>query len=57
MFKQFLDNATGYNVYLLTSFGIFLLFFILVAVLLLRMKKEDVNYMSDLPLNDEKSSL
>lgn len=57
MFKQFLDNATGYNSYLLASLGIFLLFFILVAVLLLRMKKDDINYMSDLPLNDEKSPL
>lgn len=57
MFKQFLDNATGYNSYLLTSLGIFMLFFILVAVLLLRMKKQDINYMSDLPLNDENSPL
>ncbi|MGI4020019.1 MAG: hypothetical protein ACRYFA_00800 [Janthinobacterium lividum] len=57
MFKQFLDNATGNNPYLISSLAIFLLFFILVAVLLLRMKKDDINYMSDLPLNDEKSPL
>lgn len=57
MFKQFLDNATGVNQYLITSLALFLVFFILVAVLLLRMKKDDINYMSDLPLNDEKSPL
>ncbi len=53
MFKQFLDQASGNQVYLITSLGIFMLFFIMVAVLLLTMKKEDVRYMSELPLNDE----
>lgn len=53
MFKQFLDQATGNQVYLLTSLGIFMLFFILVAILLLSMKKEEVKYMSELPLKDD----
>lgn len=53
MFKQFLDQASGNQVYLLTSLGIFMLFFIMVAVLLFTMKKEEVKYMSELPLNDE----
>lgn len=53
MFKQFLDQTSGNQVYLLTSLGIFMLFFILVAVLLLTMRKEEVTYMSELPLNDD----
>lgn len=54
MFRQFLDQATGNNGYLITSLGIFMLFFIMVGVLLFTMKKEEVKYMSELPLNDEK---
>lgn len=54
MFKQFLDNVDGSQVYLLTSLGIFILFFLLVGVLLLTMKKGEIKYMSELPLNDDK---
>jgi cbb3-type cytochrome oxidase subunit 3 len=53
MFKQFLDNVDGNQGYLLSSLGVFMLFFILVAVLLLTMKKEDVQYMKELPLKDD----
>jgi len=53
MFKQFLHQVDDKQVYLLTSLGIFFLFFIMVGVMLLLMKKEEVNYMSQLPLNDE----
>ncbi|WEK17511.1 MAG: hypothetical protein P0Y49_11965 [Candidatus Pedobacter colombiensis] len=53
MFKQFLNQTSGNQVYLLTSLGIFMLFFILVAILLLNMKKEEVKYMSELPLKDD----
>lgn len=53
MFKQFLDSVDGNQGYLIASLAIFLLFFIGVAVSLLLMKKEEVNYMSELPLNDE----
>lgn len=53
MFKQFLHQVDDKQVYLITSLGIFLLFFILVAVILMFMKKDEVNYMSQLPLNDE----
>lgn len=53
MFKQFLDQATGNQFYLITSLGIFMLFFILVAILLITMKKDQVKYMSELPLKDE----
>lgn len=52
MFKQFTEGLTGSQVYLISSLGIFLIFFIVVAVLLLRMRKRHVSYMSDLPLED-----
>ena len=53
MFKQFLDKVDGNQGYLLSSFGIFLLFFILVGVLVLTMKKDEIKYMSELPLKDD----
>lgn len=53
MFKQFLDQVNDKQVYLLSSLGIFVLFFIIVGVLIYLMKKDDVKYMSELPLNEE----
>lgn len=53
MFKQFLENAEGNQGYLLSSFGIFLLFFILVGVFVVTMKKEEITYMSELPLKED----
>jgi len=52
MFKQFTEGLSGSQVYLISSLGIFLVFFIVVAVLLFRMRKPHVSYMSDLPLED-----
>ncbi|MBB5396894.1 hypothetical protein HDC91_002955 [Mucilaginibacter sp. AK015] len=52
MFKQFTENVSGHQVYLLSSLGIFLVFFILVTVLLIRMRKAHIQHMSDLPLHD-----
>lgn len=52
MFKQFTEGLSGSQVYLISSLGIFLVFFVVVAILLLRMRKPHVNYMSDLPLSD-----
>jgi hypothetical protein len=36
----------------MSSLGIFLVFFIIVAILLLRVRKAHIEYMSDLPLED-----
>ena len=55
MFRQFLDKVTGSEVYLITSLGIFLLFFILVGVMLITMKKDHVKKMSELPLVNDKN--
>ncbi|HAL83518.1 MAG TPA: hypothetical protein DCO83_15840 [Mucilaginibacter sp.] len=52
MFKQFTENIKGEQVYLISSLGIFLVFFIVVAVLVIRLKKQHADYMSDLPLED-----
>jgi len=52
MFKQFTENISGHQVYLLSSLGIFLVFFIVVTILLLRIRKAHIEYMSDLPLKD-----
>ena len=59
MFKQFLENADGNQGYLLSSLGIFLLFFILVGIYVVTMRKDEIKYMSELPIkeeNDERGS-
>ncbi|PYF68889.1 hypothetical protein [Pedobacter nutrimenti] len=53
MFKQFLHQVDDKQVYLISSLGIFVLFFIIVGLVLWMMKKEEVKYMSELPLNEE----
>lgn len=55
MFKQFTENLSGNQVYLISSLGIFVVFFIVVTVLLIRLRKQHVDYMSDLPLEDSES--
>lgn len=53
MFKQFTENINGHQVYLLCSLGIFLVFFIVVAVILFKLNKGHVAHMSQLPLDSE----
>jgi hypothetical protein len=55
MFKQFSTLVNGNEVYLISSLSIFVLFFVLVGVFLFMMKKDEVRYMSELPLNDKES--
>ncbi|PTQ98223.1 hypothetical protein C8P68_103384 [Mucilaginibacter yixingensis] len=57
MFKQFTEHINGNQVYLLWSLAIFFVFFVVVSVLLVRMRKTYVNHMSDMPLNDSVSTL
>jgi hypothetical protein len=52
MFKQFTENINGNQAYLLFSLGIFFVFFIVVTVMLIRIRKPHVAHMSDLPLED-----
>ncbi|WP_202406087.1 hypothetical protein [Hufsiella ginkgonis] len=53
MFKQFIQSIAGSQVYVLSSLWLFLAFFVIVAVLLVRMKKSHTGYMSQLPLSDD----
>lgn len=53
MFKQFISSVDGSQVYLITSFGIFLLFFIVVSIMLFLMKKDYIKHMSEMPFESE----
>lgn len=52
MFKQ-LSNLAGDEIYLLVSLLIFVAFFIGATIVLFRMKKTHINYMSQIPLESE----
>jgi len=52
MFKQFSNLIHGHEIYLLSSMGIFVLFFLIVGVFILVMKKDEIDYMSELPLKE-----
>lgn len=56
MFKQ-ITQLNGNEAYLIASLWIFLIFFLLVALLLLRMKKQHSTYMSRLPMEKDEESL
>ena len=51
MFSQYLESIEGIASYPLISLFIFIPFFIGVLIYVVRMKKEDVDRMSNLPLN------
>jgi len=52
MFDQFVKDVTGEQMYLIFSLWIFLVFFVVVSILLFITKKQHVDRMSDLPLED-----
>jgi hypothetical protein len=56
MFKQ-ITNLQGDEIYLIVSLWIFIIFFISVGIMLFLMKKDYVQYMKEIPLEDsEKES-
>lgn len=57
MFKQFLNGTEGMDQYLIISMIIFLLFFCGVLIYVVRMKKEEVTELSNIPLTDENTEL
>ncbi|MBC7400836.1 MAG: hypothetical protein H7289_12920 [Mucilaginibacter sp.] len=57
MFKQFTENISGNQAYLLFSLCIFLLFFIVVTIMLIRIRKPHIDHMSDMPLHDSQPDL
>jgi len=52
MFKQ-ITSLNGNEWYLISSLWMFIIFFITVAILLIKMKKQHMDYMRHLPLEDE----
>jgi cytochrome c oxidase cbb3-type subunit 4 len=52
MFSQYLQQIEGIASYPLISLFIFIPFFIIVLFIVLRMKKEHTDYMSNLPLDE-----
>lgn len=53
MFKQFLKVVEGADFYMVTSFLIFLLFFIAVSVWLMRVDNDYIERSKRVPLNDK----
>lgn len=51
MFKQ-ITSLDGNEWYLITSLWIFLIFFIVVGIMIYRMRKDHMEYMGNLPLED-----
>ncbi|MBY0245021.1 MAG: hypothetical protein K2Q03_06180 [Sphingobacteriaceae bacterium] len=56
MFKQIKDLAGG-EMYLISSLFIFMVFFILVGVYLIKMNKQHINNMSQLPIEDQENQI
>jgi len=56
MWKQ-ITNLNGDEIYMIISLLIFLTFFILVAIMLISMKKSFVDYMKDLPLEESERNI
>lgn len=56
MFKQ-ITNLQGDEMYLITSLWIFIVFFVTVGVLLFFMKKDFINYMKRIPLDDSETEI
>jgi cbb3-type cytochrome oxidase subunit 3 len=52
MFDQFVKDVSGEQMYLIFSLWLFLVFFVVVSILLYITKKQHVDRMSDLPLED-----
>ena len=53
MFKQFINTLQGDEVYMLISLSIFFLFFIGATIALIMMKKQHVDYMSNIPIDNQ----
>lgn len=51
--KHHMETILGIEVFPLISFIIFFTFFLLVTFMVIAMKKRDVDYMSQMPLEDD----
>jgi hypothetical protein len=50
MFKQFIDKVNGADVYMVSSFLTFMIFFVLVGLYLIFSDKKTMRQMAELPL-------
>ncbi len=57
MFKQFINSLQGDESFMLASLLIFLLFFIGATVALIKMKKNHIDYMSNIPLDEKNQNI
>lgn len=57
MFKQFINDINGDEVYMLCSLFIFFAFFIAATVVLITMKKSHIKHMENIPLDADNSNL
>jgi hypothetical protein len=53
MFNRLLDKLQGADVFMVASFLIFVVFFIVVAVYLIKSNKDHIKRMSELPFNND----
>lgn len=56
MYRDVLQSIKGVDVYAIISLIIFILFFLVVVIKLLRMNKDQIKYMAELPLESENNS-
>lgn len=54
--KQYTETIAGAEIYPIISLLIFFLFFVLLTVYVLSMKKSTVKLLSEIPLDDEQES-
>ncbi len=55
MFKQ-INNLAGGEIYLIISLFIFLLFFLVVTIFIIKLSKNHVSIMSNLPIEDQQTA-
>jgi hypothetical protein len=57
MISNYLSSIDGVSVYPLISLFIFIPFFIIVTVWVIKLDKQFLNYMGEMPLNDSTESV
>ncbi len=55
MYKEILQSIEGVEIYPIISLIVFILFFIVVTIRLIKMDKNYINKMKQLPLNNEEN--
>lgn len=55
MFKQFVSGVEGMDQYLIFSMIVFIVFFVGVLIYVVRMTKEEVDVLSNIPLTDKET--